>query len=42
MMGAGDYVEEGEREAAGSFMAINLVAGLMTGSLLSFAASAVH
>lgn len=42
MMGAGDYVEEGEREAAGSFMAINLVAGLMTGSLLSFAASSVH
>jgi len=42
MMGAGDYVEEGEREAAGSFMAINLVAGLMAGSLLSFAASSVH
>jgi len=42
MMRAGDYVEESEREAAGSFMAINLVAGLMSGSLLSFAASAVH
>ena len=39
MMGAGDYVEEGEREAAGGFMAINLVAGLMVGSLLSFAAA---
>lgn len=41
MMGAGDYVEEGEREAAGGFMAVNLVAGLMVGSLLSFAASNV-
>lgn len=42
MMGAGDQVDEGEREAAGSFMAINLVAGLMAGSLLSFAAANVH
>lgn len=41
MMGAGDYVEEGEREAAGGFMAINLVAGLTAGSLLSFAAANV-
>ena len=39
MMGAGDYVDEGEREAAGGFMAVNLVAGLTAGSLLSFAAS---
>jgi equilibrative nucleoside transporter 1/2/3 len=41
MMGAMDYVEEGEREATGGFMATNLVAGLMTGSLLSFAAASV-
>jgi equilibrative nucleoside transporter 1/2/3 len=39
MMGAGQYVDESEREAAGGFMAINLVAGLTTGSLLSFAAN---
>ncbi len=39
MMAPGDYVEEGEREAAGGFMAVNLVAGLMVGSLLSFAAA---
>ncbi|KAH9208583.1 nucleoside transporter-domain-containing protein [Leptodontidium sp. 2 PMI_412] len=41
MMGAGEYVDDGEREAAGGFMAINLVAGLTTGSLLSFAAAGV-
>jgi len=41
MMGAMDYVEEGERHATGGFMATNLVAGLMTGSLLSFAAASV-
>ncbi|CZT13508.1 related to intracellular membrane protein involved in nucleoside transport [Rhynchosporium graminicola] len=41
MMGAGDYVDEGEREAAGGFMAINLVGGLTFGSLLSFAAAGV-
>jgi equilibrative nucleoside transporter 1/2/3 len=41
MMGAHDFVEEGEREATGGFMATNLVAGLMTGSLLSFAAAGV-
>jgi len=41
MMGAGEYVDEGEREAAGGFMAVNLVAGLTAGSLLSFAAAGV-
>jgi len=41
MMGAGEYVEDGEREAAGGFMAVNLVAGLTAGSLLSFAAAGV-
>ena len=41
MMGAGDFVEESEREAAGGFMAINLVAGLTAGSLLSFAAAGI-
>lgn len=41
MMAPGDYVEDGEREAAGGFMAVNLVAGLTAGSLLSFAASGV-
>ncbi|KAH7348812.1 nucleoside transporter-like protein family [Rhexocercosporidium sp. MPI-PUGE-AT-0058] len=41
MMGAGEYVDDGEREAAGGFMAINLVAGLTAGSLLSFTAAGV-
>ena len=41
MMGAGEYVDDGEREAAGGFMAVNLVAGLTAGSLLSFAAAGV-
>jgi equilibrative nucleoside transporter 1/2/3 len=41
MMGANEYVDEGEREAAGGFMAVNLVAGLTAGSLLSFAAAGV-
>jgi len=35
-------VEEGEREAAAGFMALNLVAGIMCGALLSFSASGVH
>lgn len=39
MMGAGEWVEEGEREATGGFMGLNLVAGLTVGSLLSFAAA---
>jgi equilibrative nucleoside transporter 1/2/3 len=42
MMGANDFVEESEREATGGFMATNLVAGLTTGSLLSFAAAGVQ
>lgn len=41
MMAAGDWVDDSEREAAGGFMAINLVAGLTTGSLLSFVASSL-
>ncbi|CAK7219660.1 hypothetical protein SCUCBS95973_003893 [Sporothrix curviconia] len=36
MMTAGDWVEDGEREAAGGFMGLCLVAGLATGSFLSF------
>lgn len=36
MMGAGQYVTADEREAAGGFMSMMLVAGLATGSLLSF------
>lgn len=39
MMSASDWVEDSEREATGGFMAVNLVAGLTTGSLLSFAVS---
>lgn len=42
MMDFAGYVEEGEREAAGGFMAVNLVAGLTAGSLLSFSAAGVH
>lgn len=41
MMAAGEMVEEGEREAAGSFMGLCLVAGLTCGSLLSFTASSM-
>lgn len=37
MMDAGKWVEEEEREAAGSFMVLNLVGGLTLGSVLSFA-----
>ncbi len=39
MMGATEWVGEGEREATGGFMGLNLVAGLTVGSLLSFAAA---
>ncbi|KAL4932659.1 nucleoside transmembrane transporter FUN26 [Aspergillus undulatus] len=39
MMGAGYYVSAEEREPAGGFMSLMLVAGLATGSLLSFFAS---
>ncbi|CCD55440.1 hypothetical protein ACHAPC_007153 [Botrytis cinerea] len=41
MMAAADYVNEEEREASGSFMMTNLVAGLMAGSLLSFAVAGI-
>ncbi|KKA28519.1 hypothetical protein TD95_004604 [Thielaviopsis punctulata] len=36
MMISSECVDEGEREAAGGFMGLSLVAGLSTGSLLSF------
>ena len=36
MMAAGEWVDEGEREAAGGFMGLCLVTGLAAGSLLSF------
>ncbi len=36
MMAAGDWVDVEEREAAGGFMGLMLVAGLTVGSLLSF------
>ncbi|TPX10873.1 uncharacterized protein E0L32_008262 [Thyridium curvatum] len=39
MMAAADWVEEGEREAAGGFMGLCLVAGLGAGSVLSFSAA---
>lgn len=39
MMGAPAYVEEGEKEATGGFMILNLVGGLTVGSLLSFVAA---
>lgn len=41
MMAAGEWVEEGEREAAGGFMGLCLVAGLTFGSLLSFTAAGI-
>ncbi|KAI0180419.1 nucleoside transporter-domain-containing protein [Hypoxylon sp. FL1284] len=41
MMAAGEWVEEGEREAAGGFMGLALVAGLAFGSLLSFTAAGI-
>jgi equilibrative nucleoside transporter 1/2/3 len=41
MMSAGNYVDESEREAAGGFMVLNLVAGLAAGSFLSFSAANV-
>jgi equilibrative nucleoside transporter 1/2/3 len=36
MIAAGEWVEDGEREAAGSFMGLCLVFGLTMGSVLSF------
>ncbi len=41
MMAAGEWVAESEREAAGGFMGLSLVAGLAVGSLLSFTASGI-
>ncbi|TQN71979.1 Nucleoside transporter FUN26, partial [Colletotrichum shisoi] len=41
MMAAGEWVEEGEREVTGGFMGLCLVAGLTTGSLLSFMAGGI-
>jgi len=41
MIGAGEWVEAEEREAAGGFMGLALVAGLTVGSLASFAAAGV-
>ncbi|KAF2735995.1 hypothetical protein EJ04DRAFT_433995 [Polyplosphaeria fusca] len=39
MMGFGEWVDEDEREAAGGFMSLCLVAGLTAGSFLSFLAA---
>jgi equilibrative nucleoside transporter 1/2/3 len=39
MMSAPEWVEDGEKEATGGFMGLNLVAGLTVGSLLSFTAA---
>lgn len=39
MMASGQWVNEGEREAAGGFMGLCLVSGLALGSLLSFTIS---
>ena len=39
MMGASEWVEKEEREAAGGFMGLMLVGGLTVGSLLSFLAA---
>lgn len=41
MMAAGEWVAEGEREAAGGFMGMCLVGGLAAGSVLSFTAAGV-
>lgn len=41
MMAAGEWVGDGEREAAGGFMGTCLVAGLTVGSLLSFTAAGI-
>ncbi|KAF2722241.1 hypothetical protein K431DRAFT_284190 [Polychaeton citri CBS 116435] len=41
MIGAGEWVEESEREAAGGFMGLSLVGGLAVGSLASFFAANV-
>ncbi|KAH7041144.1 nucleoside transporter family [Microdochium trichocladiopsis] len=41
MMASSEWVEEGEREAAGGFMGMCLVAGLAAGSMLSFTVAGV-
>ncbi|KAL8295011.1 hypothetical protein RB600_000801 [Gaeumannomyces tritici] len=41
MMAAGEWVDEPEREAAGGFMGLCLVAGLATGSVLSFSVAGI-
>ncbi|KAK4137836.1 hypothetical protein BT67DRAFT_396734 [Trichocladium antarcticum] len=41
MMAAGEWVAEGEREAAGGFMGLCLVGGLAVGSVLSFSVAGV-
>ncbi|PHH61842.1 hypothetical protein CDD82_2099 [Ophiocordyceps australis] len=41
MMAAGNWVEESEREASGSFMGLFLVIGLTVGSLLSFSVAGI-
>lgn len=41
MMAAGEWVEEGEREAAGGFMSMCLVGGLAVGSLASFSVAGI-
>ncbi|KAK0722465.1 nucleoside transporter-domain-containing protein [Lasiosphaeria miniovina] len=41
MMAAGEWVADSEREAAGSFMGMCLVAGLTVGSLLSFTVAGI-
>ncbi|OAA38082.1 nucleoside transporter family [Metarhizium rileyi] len=41
MMASGEWIDEGEREAAGGFMGLCLVVGLTTGSLLSFTISGI-
>ncbi|KAK4157137.1 nucleoside transporter-domain-containing protein [Chaetomidium leptoderma] len=41
MMAAGEWVGEGEREAAGGFMSMCLVAGLAAGSVLSFTVAGI-
>lgn len=41
MMAAGEWVDDGEREASGGFMGMCLVAGLTFGSLLSFTAAGI-
>jgi equilibrative nucleoside transporter 1/2/3 len=41
MMAAGEWVAEEEREAAGGFMGLCLIAGLAAGSVLSFSAAGI-